>query len=153
MAFSNGTIVLAAGAALLFAVFAGRTAALIPLYAVGVFLAFTFSQAGMVVHWWRRRGARWRRGLVINVIGASLSAVVFVIAAVTKLSQGSWLALLLIALLVVLCWRIRVHYDAVHRDLTLRPPGAASPRHPVMPARARSASTACRSALLRRRRR
>lgn len=135
LAFSNGTIVLAAGAALLFAVFAGRTAALIPLYAVGVFLAFTFSQAGMVVHWWRRREARWRRGLVINVIAASLSAVVFVIAAVTKLSQGSWLALLLIALVVVLCWRIRVHYDAVHRDLTLRPPGAASPRHPVMPAR------------------
>jgi amino acid transporter len=97
LAFSNGTIVLAAGAALLFVVFAGRTAALIPLYAVGVFVAFTFSQAGMVVHWWRRREAHWRRGMALNVIGATLSAIVFVIAGVTKFGQGSWVAMVLIA--------------------------------------------------------
>jgi hypothetical protein len=115
-------------------VFAGRTAALIPLYAVGVFVAFTFSQSGMVVHWWRRREAHWRKGIVLNVIGAALSAIVFVIAAVTKFSQGSWVALLLIALLVLLTWRIRVHYDAVHRELALHPPDAGSPRHPTMPA-------------------
>jgi len=135
LAFSNGTIVLAAGAALLFAVFAGRTAALIPLYAVGVFLAFTFSQAGMAVHWRRRRGRHWRGGMALNLVGAALSAVVFVIAAVTKFGQGSWVALLLIALLVLLAWRIRIHYDAVHRELALHPPGSGPPRRPVMPAR------------------
>jgi hypothetical protein len=115
-------------------VFAGRTAALIPLYAVGVFVAFTFSQSGMVVHWWRRREAHWRKGIVLNAIAAALSAIVFVIAAVTKFSQESWVALLLIALLVLLTWRIRVHYDAVHRELALHPLDAGSPRHPVMPA-------------------
>jgi hypothetical protein len=135
LAFSNGTIVLAAGAALLFAVFAGRTAALIPLYAVGVFVAFTFSQAGMAVHWSRRRGAHWRTGTAVNLVGATLSGLVFVIAAVTKFGQGSWVALVLMALLVLLAWRIRVHYDAVHRELALHVPDSGSPRHPVMPAR------------------
>ena len=61
--------------------FGGKTAPLIPLYAVGVFLAFTLSQAGMVVHWWRLRGPHWRRSMVFNATGARLSAVVFVTAA------------------------------------------------------------------------
>ncbi len=74
LAFSNGTIALAIAAAMLFAVFAGRTDALIPLYAVGVFVAFTFSQAGMVVHWWRRREEHWRKSMVLNALGAALSA-------------------------------------------------------------------------------
>jgi hypothetical protein len=63
---SNGTIALAAAAAVLFAAFAGRTDALIPLYAVGVFVAFTFSQVGMVVHWSRRRDEHWRRSMLLN---------------------------------------------------------------------------------------
>jgi amino acid transporter len=88
LAFSNGTIALAIAAATLFVVFAGRTGALIPLYAVGVFVAFTFSQAGMVMHWWRRRDEHWRRGMLLNAVGAALSAVVFVIATATKFSQG-----------------------------------------------------------------
>ena len=133
LAFSNGTIVLAVGAALLFALFAGRTAALIPLYAVGVFIAFTFSQAGMVVHWVRRRESRWRRGVVLNAIGATFSAIVFLIASVTKFSQGSWVALLLISLLVLLSWRIRVHYDVVHQELALHPPDGTLPRNPLTP--------------------
>jgi amino acid transporter len=77
LAFSNGIIALAVAAAILFAVFAGRTGALIPLYAVGVFVAFTFSQAGMVVHWGRRRGEHWRRSMLLNTAGAALSAIVF----------------------------------------------------------------------------
>jgi hypothetical protein len=121
LAFSNGIVVLAVGAALLFTVFDGKTDALIPLYAVGVFVAFTFSQSGMVVHWWRRRGAHWRKGLALNATGALLSGVVFVIAAVTKFAEGAWVALLLIALLVLLAWRIRVHYLRVQAALALRP--------------------------------
>jgi len=135
LAFSNGTIALAVAAAVLFAVFAGRTEALIPLYAVGVFVAFTFSQVGMVVHWWRRRDAHWRRSMVLNGVGAALSAVVFVIAAVTKFSHGAWVALLLIALLVLLAWRIRRHYDSVRRALVLHPLGPFARDHPIAPTR------------------
>jgi amino acid transporter len=135
LAFSNGTIALAVAAAVLFAVFAGRTEALIPLYAVGVFVAFTFSQVGMVVHWWRRRDEHWRRSMVLNGVGAALSAVVFVIAAVTKFSHGAWVALLLIALLVLFVWRIRCHYDSVRRALALYPLEPSARDHPIVPTR------------------
>jgi hypothetical protein len=135
LAFSNGTIALAVAAAVLFVGFGGRTAALIPLYAVGVFVAFTLSQAGMVVHWWVRREEHWRKSILLNAIGAVLSAIVFVIAAVTKFSQGAWVALLLIALLVLLAWRIRCHYDSVRRALALYPLDSSGPRDPMLPAR------------------
>jgi amino acid transporter len=135
LAFSNGMILLAAGAALLFVVFSGRTDSLIPLYAVGVFVAFTFSQTGMVVHWWRLREEHWRKSLAVNAIGAALSAIVFVIAAVTKFSEGAWVALLLMALLASIAWRIRHHYDAVRHALALRPLDPGSPRHAVVPER------------------
>jgi amino acid transporter len=139
LAFSNGTIALAVAAAILFAVFAGRTDALIPLYAVGVFVAFTFSQVGMVVHWWHRRDQHWRRSMLLNGLGAALSAVVFVIAAVTKFSHGAWVALLLIALLVLLAWRIRRHYDGVHRALALYPLDEYGPHPAIVPASRRAA--------------
>jgi hypothetical protein len=105
---------------------------MIPLYAVGVFVAFTFSQVGMVVHWWRRRDEHWRRSMVLNGVGAALSAVVFVIAAVTKFSHGAWVALLLIGLLVLLAWRIRRHYDSVRRALALYPLGPFARDHPIV---------------------
>jgi hypothetical protein len=121
LAFSNGMIGLAVAAAVLFVVFAGRTDALIPLYAVGVFVAFSFSQAGMVVHWWRRREEHWRKSVLLNGLGAGLSGVVFVIAAVTKFSHGAWVALLSIALLALLTCRIRRHYSSVRQALALYP--------------------------------
>jgi amino acid transporter len=135
LAFSNGTIALALAAAVLFVVFAGRTEALIPLYAVGVFVAFTFSQVGMVVHWWRLRDEHWRKSMLLNGVGAALSAIVFVIAAVTKFSHGAWVALLLIALLALFAWRIRRHYDSVRRALALYPLDASAPNHPIVPTR------------------
>jgi amino acid transporter len=139
LAFSNGIAALAIAAAVLFAAFAGHTDALIPLYAVGVFVAFTFSQAGMVAHWWRRRDEHWRKSIVLNAVGAALSAIVFVIAAVTKFSQGAWVALLSIALLVLLAWRIRRHYDSVRDALALhRLDQSAAPRHRIVPERARA---------------
>jgi Amino acid permease len=135
LAFSNGTIALAVTAALPFAGFGGRTDALIPLYAVGVFVAFTLSQVGMVVHWWRRRDEHWRKSMLLNRVGAGLSAVVFVIAAVTKFSHGAWVALVLIAVLVLLAWRIRLHYDSVHRALALYPLDPFGPHDSLVPAR------------------
>jgi amino acid transporter len=140
LAFSNGTIALAVAAGALFAGFGGRTEALIPLYAVGVFVAFTLSQAGMVVHWWRRREQHWRKSMVLNAIGAALSAVVFVIAAVTKFSHGAWVALLLIAILVLITWRIRRHYDSVRHAVALYPLERSAPHDPIVPAGLRAAS-------------
>ncbi|MGW2054156.1 APC family permease [Streptomyces sp. NPDC001840] len=119
LAFSNGIILLSVLAAVIFAAFDGKTASLIPLYAVGVFLAFTLSQCGMVVHWWRRRDRHWRKSLAFNATGALLSAVVFITAGITKFTEGAWLAILTIALFLLVTTRIRRHYDTVRRALRL----------------------------------
>jgi amino acid transporter len=146
LAFSNGMIALAIAAAALLIGFEGRTAALIPLYAVGVFIAFTLSQSGMVVHWWRRRGEHWRKSMLLNAVGAALSAIVFVIAAVTKFSEGAWVALLSMALLVILSWRIRCHYDSVRRALALYPLDSGAGDDPIVPERLRGAGPRIRLA-------
>jgi amino acid transporter len=119
LVFSNGILILAGLAALLLVVFGGDTHALIPLYAVGVFLSFTFSQSGMVRRWLRRRepGWRWRAGL--NGVGALATGLVMVTIAVTKFVHGAWIVLLLIPLLVLVFVMIRRHYDDVARQLSL----------------------------------
>jgi amino acid transporter len=111
LAFSNGIIVLSVIAAIIYVAFRGNTESLIPLYAVGVFLAFTLSQTGMVVHWWRHRDAHWRKSLLFNTLGATLSAIVFLTAAVTKFAEGAWVAVLAVGLFVWMALRIRRHYD------------------------------------------
>jgi amino acid transporter len=121
LAFSNGIVVLSVAAAAIYVAFQGKMLALIPLFAVGVFLAITLSQAGMVVHWWRRRGRHWRKSLAINGFGAVLTAVVVLVAAVTKFTSGAWVIVLGIPLLIWLCFRIRAHYDTVHEALAPRP--------------------------------
>ena len=73
LAFNTGIAFLSVVATLVFVAFSGNTSSLIPLYAVGVFLAFTLSQAGMVVHWWRLRGTHWRTSIVINAVGCAMS--------------------------------------------------------------------------------
>ncbi|GAA5183686.1 APC family permease [Rugosimonospora acidiphila] len=120
LVFSNGILTLSVGAALLFIVFHGRTRALIPLYAVGVFLAFTLSQTGMVRHWSRVRGPHWRRSLVINAAGAVLSAIVLVTAAVGKFTAGAWVVVAGVLLVVLIALGIRRHYDAVWAATTPR---------------------------------
>jgi amino acid transporter len=135
LAFSNGIIALAAAAAAIFVAFAGRTGALIPLYAVGVFLAFTLSQTGMVLRWWRRREVGWRKSLAFNAAGGALSAIVLVMAAVTKFAAGAWVAVLVVALIMMLALRIRRHYDAVRAAIALRPVAAEVPWLAVGPPR------------------
>jgi hypothetical protein len=125
LAFSNGIVFLAVTAAVIFAAFRGHTAALIPLYAVGVFLAFTLSQGGMVVHWRRVRSGHWRRKLALNAAGSVLCALVLLTAAVTKFATGAWVVVLAIPLLIVVSLRIRRHYDNACRALSLHPPPAA----------------------------
>jgi amino acid transporter len=132
LAFSNGIIALSVLAAVIYAAFRGRTGSLIPLYAVGVFLAFTLSQAGMVVHWWRARGAHWRKSIAVNGCGALLCALVLLTAAVTKFTEGAWVVLVGLPLLVLLALRIHHHYDTPCRTLSrctrcpTGPPGATS---------------------------
>jgi amino acid transporter len=128
LAFSNGIVVLTVAAAAIFVGFRGHLEALIPLFAVGVFLAITLSQAGMVVHWWRDRGQHWRRSLAVNGFGAVLTAIVVVVAAVTKFAEGAWVVVGGIPLVVWLCLRVRAHYRTVHDALRLQPlPRAAPP--------------------------
>jgi len=110
LAYSNGIIVLGLLAALLVAVFHGQTNSLLPLYTIGVFVAFTLAQAGMVARWRRRRESGWRRGLAINAVGMVMTGVVFVITAEEKFAAGAWIVLIVVPLLVVVFRAIHGHY-------------------------------------------
>ncbi|AXI76278.1 APC family permease [Peterkaempfera bronchialis] len=141
LAFSNGIILLSVAATVVYVAFSGETASLIPLYAVGVFLAFTLSQAGMVVHWWRLRDRHWRKSLFFNATGGLLSAVVFITAGITKFTSGAWVAVLAVGLFILVTMRIRHHYDTVGRALRLHPCAIELPMHTI-PARGPALPTA-----------
>ena len=115
LAFSTGIIALAAVAIGLLIAFEASVTALIPLYTLGVFVAFTLSQSGMVTRWWRRREAGWRRGIAINGLGAATTGVIVAIVAVSKFLGGAWLVMIMIPLLVGLMWAIRQHYRSMER--------------------------------------
>jgi amino acid transporter len=122
LTFRNGIVVLSVVSAVIYVAFSGNTGTLLPLYAVGVFLAFTLSQTGMVVHWRRHRDdPHWRRSLVFNTIGAVLSGIVFVIAGIIKFTAGAWVAIVLIGLIIVIALRIHRYYDLAGQQLALGP--------------------------------
>jgi hypothetical protein len=100
---------------------------------VGVFLAFTLSQAAMVVHWWRQHDQHWRTSALLNGTGAALSAVVLIIAGVTKFTQGAWAAVVVVVLFVLAALRIRRHYDVVRTATALQPQTIEIPSHVVTP--------------------
>ena len=129
LAFSNGIVALSVFAGVLLAVFGGDTHALIPLYMIGVFVSFTLSQAGMVVHWWRLGGPGWRTSAVINGFGAIVTGIVLIIVAITKSAEGAWIIIVLIPLLVLLFQATRRHYDHVAAQLTVRGYEPAPRRH------------------------
>jgi len=119
LVFSNGIIALAGLASLLIVIFNAETHALIPLFAVGAFLAFTLSQSGMVWHWWRTGGAgRWPK-LLINSLGALLTLTALIVIVVSKFIHGAWIVILLLPLGVLLFLTIQGHYQEVARELTL----------------------------------
>jgi amino acid transporter len=120
LAFSNGILVLSAFAALLIVAFRGDTQSLLPLYMIGVFISFTLSQAGMVIHWRQTKEPGWKTSALINGFGALTTGVVLVIVAVTKTLEGAWIVLLLIPIIVALFRATRRHYDHVGAQLTLR---------------------------------
>ena len=120
LAFSNGILVLSSFAAILIIAFRGDTQRLLPLYMIGVFISFTLSQAGMVIHWRKTKEAGWKTSAFINGFGAVVTGVVLLIVAVTKTLEGAWIVLLLIPLIVLIFKKTRQHYDHVARQLTLR---------------------------------
>jgi amino acid transporter len=116
LAFNAGIVALAIVSIVLVVAFNGRVEALIPLYAVGVFTAFTLSQAGMVRHWFKERGAGWRRSAFLNGLGATTTAIVVVIFAVAKFALGAWIIFVVVPILVVLM-------VAIHRAYVLEAQG------------------------------
>ncbi|HYY87518.1 MAG TPA: APC family permease, partial [Chloroflexota bacterium] len=128
LAYTGGIVVLAIVSSLLILAYEGSVTGLIPLYTVGVFIAFTLSQAGLVKHWYELRdqdaGWRWRAG--VNALGALTTGVVTIEVAVSKFLLGAWMVLLLIPILILMMWGIRQHY--------LRMQGAQRPETPLDPA-------------------
>jgi len=119
LAFSNGIFILGLSAALLLIIFRGDTHALIPLYAIGVFLSFTLSQTGMVQHWRDLKGRGWRKKFAINLTGAIATGMATVVLAITKFTHGAWVVLFLIPLLIGMFRKIRWHYNMAEWQLSL----------------------------------
>jgi amino acid transporter len=115
LAFTGGIALLSALAMLLVVAFQGSVTNLIPLYTVGVFIAFTLSQSGMVVHWWRLRQeqSRWRMRAAINGVGAVTTGIVAIEVAISKFQLGAWMVLVLIPLVVAMMWGIGQHYRRI----------------------------------------
>ncbi|HET9014060.1 MAG TPA: amino acid permease, partial [Thermomicrobiaceae bacterium] len=126
LAFNTGILVLAALAAVLEVGFQGSVNNLIPLYAVGVFTAFTLSQSGMVIHWRRLRDRGWRHRATINGAGAVMTGVATVIIAASKFLEGAWIVLLVIPLIIWQLRKIHRHYEQVADQLRL--PAETLPR-------------------------
>jgi hypothetical protein len=150
LVFSRGILSLAAIASLLIILFKASVTALIPLWAVGVFLSFTLSQAGMARHWWYNRRSPdrqrtekeklhpydpgWRWKLAINSLGAVTTAIVTLIFAVTKFTDGAWIIVLLLPGIVISFYRVNRHYVSLAHDLSLEHYGQPPPskRHRVI---------------------
>lgn len=120
LAFSNGIVVLSVVASLLIVIFDGDTHSLIPLYMIGVFISFTLSQSGMVMHWKREGGRAWLGHALFNGVGAVATAIVLVVVAVTKFTEGAWIIVAVVPLLVLQFRSVHKHYGHVAAELSLK---------------------------------
>jgi amino acid transporter len=120
LVFTNGMILLAIATGVLIVTFGGNSHALIPLFAIGAFLAYTLSQAGMVLHWKRVQGKGWQLKSLFNSIGALVTGVALVIVIISKFLGGAWIVFLFIPLLMMIFQKIHKHYKEVGAQLTLR---------------------------------
>ncbi len=134
LAFTTGILALSGMAALLLFMFNASVSGLIPLYTLGVFIAFTLSQTGMMVRWLRRHEPGWQRGAFINGIGAATTGVVMLVVGSANFFQGSWLVMVLVPLLMVLLSAIRSHYRNLEAQLDLDriPEGAETAVEPIV---------------------
>ncbi len=126
LVYTYGIIILAVLTAVLLILFGGITDRLIPLYAVGAFLAFTLSQFGMVVHWRKKRGPHWLKSALVNGLGGTVTGITVVVVLVAKFVEGAWITVLFIPLLIYFFISVRRHYHTI----TL----SASCSEPVVPA-------------------
>lgn len=122
LVYTHGIVVLAILATLLLILFGGITDRLIPLFAVGAFLAFTFSQAGMIAHWRREGGRHARKSMLVNAAGATATAATVVIVVLAKFTEGAWVTLILIPGLLVTMRAVRRHYDRIEREIACGDP-------------------------------
>ena len=120
LVFHNGILLLIALTAVLIVAFNGDSHALVPLFAVGAFTAFTLSQAGMVIHWYRLKEKNWLIKSAINGLGALVTFVTLIVIGVSKFLEGAWISVIVIPGLVILFLKIRKHYQQVSEQLTMR---------------------------------
>ena len=127
LAFSFGIIALALMSAAVLSAFHGSVTELVPLYTIGVFVAFTLSQSGLVRRWWRLRNPGWRLSIAINSFGTLVTGTVLIVVAVTKFAFGAWMVLVVMPILVGLLYAINRHYRTVHDALVLDRPDEPIP--------------------------
>ncbi|WP_042374929.1 APC family permease [Neobacillus jeddahensis] len=121
LGYSNGIIVLAACASLLIIGFKAHTNALIPLYAIGVFLSFSIAQFGLIHRWLKVKGTHWHWKLAINTVGAIITTAVAIIFSITKFSGGAWIVLVILPIFVLCSLAIHRHYEEIVVELKLEP--------------------------------
>ena len=122
LVYSEGIWVLAALTAILLIIFRGVTDRLIPLYAVGAFLAFTLSQAGMLVHWRRNPGPGARRKMMINGLGAAATGATVIVVILSKFTEGAWITVITIPAMLILMYRVRSHYNRIQQEISCTRP-------------------------------
>jgi amino acid transporter len=134
LVFSNGVVALGMLSAVLVIAFGAREQALLPLYAVGVFMSFTLSQFGMVMRGWRMRSPGWWRSALVSSIGAIVTGIVLLVVAGTRFLEGAWAVIAIIPILVLILLSIHRHYINVARQLSLAdaPAPLAVRRHTVL---------------------
>jgi hypothetical protein len=132
LAFNTGIVVLAILAVAILAAFNGSVTSLVPLYTIGVFLAFTLSQSGLVRRWRRLRNPGWQLSMVINTFGAVVTGTVLVVVAITKFEHGAWMVLVLIPVISAVLYGINRHYQTVQDALVIA--GPDQQRVPVLAA-------------------
>ena len=120
--YSHGIYALVSFTAVLLIVFGGVTDRLIPLFAIGAFLAFTLSQAGMVVHWKRVGGAGARHRMVINGVGAVATGITLLVVLIAKFTAGAWITAILVPASMIAMTAVKSHYNSVARELAVHHP-------------------------------
>lgn len=120
LVFHNGILLLTISAAVLIVLFNGDSHALVPLFAVGAFTAFTLSQTGMVFHWYRLKTSGWAMKSIINGLGALVTAFTLIVIGISKFLGGAWISVLIIPLLVYMFTQVHKHYKQVGEQLSMR---------------------------------
>jgi amino acid transporter len=131
LVFSNGILLLAFFASILIILYHGDTNALLPLYAVGVFISFTLSQTGMVVKFWKNKPKGWHHHLAINATGAVVTTTVLVVISITRFAHGAWIILVLVPLNVLIFKKIKKHYYDLSPQLITKPEEFADCSQPL----------------------